>query len=130
VNPFELFLIYTELVEAEETGTRIDYMIDQSHNVEAKIEAMILSVTNLQEAYARALLVDRRELADAQASGDVLGAHRVLREAYDTDVRPLCAKVREDLGAAADPIDAFRRSGYLERIAERRREGAPAGWGS
>ncbi len=129
VNPFELFLIYTELVEAEEAGTRIDYMIDQSHNIEPKIEAMILSVTNLQEAYARALLVDRRRLAAAQEGGDVLGAHRVLLDAYQTDVRPLCAKVRRDLGAAEDPVDAFRRSDYLERAAERRREGTPAGWG-
>ena len=130
VNPFELFLIYTELVEAEETGTRIDYMIDQSHNIEPKIEAMILSVTNLQEAYARALLVDRRELTAAQASGDVLRAHRILRDAYDTDVRPLCAKVRVELGGEADPVEAFRRSGYPERAAERRRDGAPAGWGN
>ncbi len=128
VNPLELFLVYTELVEADERGTRIDYMIDQSHNVEPKIEAMILSVTNLQEAYAKALLVDRRRLTAAQAGGDVLGAHRILREAYDTDVRPLCAKVRLDLGGAADPVDTFRRGGYLERVAVRRREGAPAGW--
>lgn len=128
VNPFELFLIYVELVEAEES-TRIDYMIDQAHNIEPKIEAMILSVTNLQEAYARALLVDRAALDEARRSGDVLRAHRILLDAYATDVRPLCAKVREDLGAAADPIAAFRQSGYLERVAEERKEGAQAGWG-
>jgi L-rhamnose isomerase / sugar isomerase len=128
VNPFELFLIYVELVEAEET-TRIDYMIDQAHNIEAKIEAMILSVTNLQEAYAKALLVDRRALDEARRSGDVLGAHRVLLEAYATDVRPLCARVRFDLGAAADPITAFKQSGYAERVAEERAEGVGAGWG-
>ncbi len=128
VNPFELFLIYVELVEAEET-TRIDYMIDQAHNIEAKIEAMILSVTNLQEAYAKALLVDRRALDEARRSGDVLGAHRVLLEAYATDVRPLCARVREALGAAVDPIAVFKRSGYVERVAEERAEGVGAGWG-
>ncbi len=128
VNPFELFLIYVELVEAEET-TRIDYMIDQAHNIEAKIEAMILSVTNLQEAYAKALLVDRRALDEARRSGDVLGAHRVLLEAYATDVRPLCARVRFDLGAAADPITAFKQSGYAQRVAEERAEGVGAGWG-
>jgi L-rhamnose isomerase / sugar isomerase len=128
VNPFELFLIYVELVEAEET-TRIDYMIDQSHNIEAKIEAMILSVTNLQEAYAKALLVDRRALDEARHSGDVLGAHRVLLDAYAADVRPLCARVRETMGAAADPIAAFKRSGYAERVAEERVEGVGAGWG-
>src|SRR5829696_9231598 len=85
VNPFELFLIYVELVEAEES-TRIDYMIDQAHNIEPKIEAMILSVTNLQEAYAKALLVDRPTLDEERRSGDVLRAHRNLLDAYATDV--------------------------------------------
>jgi L-rhamnose isomerase/sugar isomerase len=128
VNPFELFLIYVELIEAEES-TRIDYMIDQAHNIEAKMEAMILSVTNLQEAYAKALLVNRQALNEARHSGDVLGAHRTLLDAYATDVRPLCAKVREDIGAAADPIAAFKQSGYLERVVEERAEGVGAGWG-
>ncbi len=129
VNPFELFLIYTELVEAEESGARIDYMIDQAHNIEPKLEAMILSVTNLQEAYAKALLVDREALREAQRAGDVLGGHRVLLDAYSTDVRPLCAKVREDLGGSAEPVAAFRTSGYLERVMEERKEGTQAGWG-
>ena len=129
VNPFELFLIYVELVEAEErAGTRIDYMIDQTHNIEPKIEAMILSVMNLQEAYAKALLVDRAALAEARHSGDVLGAHRLLLDAYATDVRPLCARIREDLGAADDPIAAFKESGYAENVAQERGEGAGAGW--
>lgn len=129
VNPFELFLIYVELVEAEErSDTRIDYMIDQTHNIEPKIEAMILSVMNLQEAYAKALLVDRAALAEARHSGDVLGAHRLLLDAYATDVRPLCARVREDLGAADDPIAAFKESGYAEKVAQERGEGAGAGW--
>ena len=128
VNPFELFLIYVELVEAEES-TRIDYMIDQAHNIEAKIEAMILSVTNLQEAYAKALLVDRQTLDDARRSGDILGAHRTLLDAYATDVRPLCARVREEMGGAAEPIAAFEGSGYAERVAGERAEGVGAGWG-
>jgi L-rhamnose isomerase / sugar isomerase len=128
INPFELFLIYVELVEAEET-TRIDYMIDQAHNIEPKIEAMILSVTNLQDAYAKALLVDRAKLDEARRSGDVLLAHRLLLDAYNTDVRPLCAKVREDLGASAAPVSAFRESGYLEKVVDERLEGAGAGWG-
>jgi L-rhamnose isomerase/sugar isomerase len=129
VNPFELFLIYVELVEAEErSDTRIDYMIDQTHNIEPKIEAMILSVMNLQEAYTKALLVDRPSLTEARHSGDVLGAHRVLLDAYATDVRPLCATVRETLGGAADPISAFQQSGYAENAAEERGEGAGAGW--
>jgi L-rhamnose isomerase/sugar isomerase len=128
VNPFELFLIYVELIEAEQS-TRIDYMIDQAHNIEPKIEAMILSVTNLQEAYAKALLVDRTRLDEAQHSGDILGAHRLLLEAYATDVRPLCAKIREALGASPHPVSAFRESGYLEKVVNERGEGVGAGWG-
>jgi L-rhamnose isomerase/sugar isomerase len=129
VNPFELFLIYVELVEAEErSGTRIDYIVDQTHNIEPKIEAMLLSIMNLQEAYAKALLVDRAALAEVRRSGDVLGAHRLLLDAYATDVRPLCAKVREDLGGASDPIAGFEESRYAEKVAEERGEGAGAGW--
>jgi L-rhamnose isomerase/sugar isomerase len=130
INPFELFLIYVELVAAEESasGGRIDYMIDQTHNIEPTIEGMILSLVNLQEAYAKALLVDREQLQEARRSGDVLGAHRALLEAYKTDVRPLCAKVREDLGASPDPVAAFQQSGYMQRVSEERKEGAGAGW--
>lgn len=130
VNPFELFLIYVELARAEAgaEGRRDRYMIDQSHNVEPKVEAMILSVVNLQEAYAKALLVDRAALRTAQRAGDVLGAHRVLLDAYGTDVRPLCAHVREQLGAAPDPIAAHRASGYLERVSAARCEGTPVSW--
>ena len=128
INPFELFLIYVELVVAEDSAQEIAYMIDQTHNIEPKIEAMILSLTNLQEAYAKALLVDRQTLQSARRSGDVLGAHRILLNAYNTDVRSLCAKVREDLGASPDPVAAFRQSGYAEKVTEERKEGAGAGW--
>jgi L-rhamnose isomerase/sugar isomerase len=129
LQPFELFLIYVELVggEIEGRGERIAYMIDQTHNIEPKIEGMILSLMNLQEAYAKALLVDREALRELQRSGDVLGAHRILLEAYKTDVRPLCAKVREDVGASGDPVTAFRESGYMERVTEERKEGRGAG---
>jgi L-rhamnose isomerase/sugar isomerase len=128
INPFELFLIYVELVVAEDSAQEIAYMIDQTHNIEPKIEAMILSLTNLQEAYAKALLVDRQTLQNARHSGDVLGAHRILLNAYNTDVRTLCTKVREDLGASPDPVAAFRQSGYAEKVTEERKEGAGAGW--
>jgi L-rhamnose isomerase / sugar isomerase len=92
---------------------------------------MTLSVVNLQEAYARALLVDRAALTAAQAEGDVLGGHQMLVDAYRTDVRPLCAKVRAELGAAEDPVGALRASGYVERkIAERgATAGVAGGWG-
>ncbi len=104
------------------------YMIDQSHNIEAKIEAMVLSVLNVQTAYARALIVDRRALAERQAAGDVLGAHRVLTDAFETDVRPLLAQVRVEMGLHPDPIAALKESGYEERIAQAR--GVSSGEGS
>jgi len=128
VNPFELFLIFVEL-----GGRALPRLtIDQAHNVEAKVEAMVLSVVNLQEAYAKALLVDRDALAAAQAAGDVLGGHELLLDAYRSDVRPLCARVRTALGAAEDPVAALRESGYAERIAAEREAAASlaGGWGT
>jgi L-rhamnose isomerase/sugar isomerase len=113
VNPFELFLIFVELTASDELPR---LTIDQSHNIEAKVEAMVLSILNLQEAYAKALLVDRAALRDAQAAGDVLGGHEVLLDAYKTDVRPACAEARVALGAAEDPIRALRESGYADRM--------------
>jgi L-rhamnose isomerase/sugar isomerase len=95
-------------------------MIDQSHNVEGKIDAMIQSVMNIQTAYAKALLVDGERLEPAQRDGDVLAAHRVLVEAFETDVRPLLAQLRERLGLEADPVQAFRDSGHAERLARER----------
>lgn len=129
VNPLELFLIYVELTGADPAATgKVAYMIDQSFNIESKIEGMLLSVMNLQEALARALLVDRPALAAARAAGDVLGAHRVLLGAYQTDIRPLTAKVRRDLGGAEDPIAAFRASGYATRMATDRAGGTAMSW--
>ena len=81
---------------------------------------MVLSVVNLQEAYAKALLVDRGALAAAQAAGDVLGGHELLLDAYQTDVRPLCATVRAELGAAEDPVAELRVSGYAASAAASR----------
>ena len=122
VNPFELFLIFCELVRAR-AGPLPRLTIDQSHNVEPKVEAMVLSVVNLQEAYAKALLVDRDALAAAQEAGDVLGGHEILLDAYNTDVRPLCATVRARNGAAADPIGGAARVGLRGQAA---RHGRPA----
>ncbi|HUK44377.1 MAG TPA: L-rhamnose isomerase [Gaiellaceae bacterium] len=128
IDPFQLFLIFSELVAtgAFETGVRLT--IDQSHNIEPKIEAMIQSVVNLQEAYAKALLVDRTALAQAQATGEVLEGHRILLDAFGTDVRPICARIRSDLGASEDPVAAFRASGYSAAAADKRAEGSAAGW--
>src|SRR5258706_694490 len=123
-NPFELFCIFNEIVGADVEGNanagRIAYMIDQSHNIEPKIEAMIQSVVNVQTAYAKALLVDRAALRETQEAGDVLGAYRVLQAAYETDVRPLLAQARVRQGRDPDPIAAFRASGYAERVSGER----------
>ena len=119
VNPFELFLIFLEL-ESDPTHPLPRLTIDQAHNVEPKVEAMVLSVVNLQEAYAKALLVDRDALRAAQQAGDVLGAHEALLDAYRTDVRPLCARARAAAGAAEDPVAEHRASGYAERVATER----------
>jgi L-rhamnose isomerase/sugar isomerase len=118
VNPLELFLIFGELSAGAAALPRLT--IDQSHNVEPKVEAMVLSVLNLQDSYVKSLLIDRAALAQAQSDADVLRGHELLLDAYNTDVRPLCAKVREELGAAADPIGDLRASGYVERMAEQR----------
>jgi L-rhamnose isomerase / sugar isomerase len=119
IDPFELFRIMREIARAEEPG-RIAFMIDQSHNIEGKIDAMLQSVSNIQTAYAKALLVDDERLSAAQRAGDVLGAHRVLMEAFETDVRPLLARLREQLGVEPDPVEAFRCGGHAERLARER----------
>jgi L-rhamnose isomerase / sugar isomerase len=122
VNPLELFLIFVELGGGDGPLPRLT--IDQSHNVEPKIEAMVLSIVTLQESYARSLLVDHDALRLAQDEGDVLRGHELLLDAYNTDVRPLCAKVREQLGGAADPLAELRSSGGAPRT-HRRRAAAP-----
>ena len=127
MNPFELFLIFFELAGGELPRLTID----QSHNIEAKVEAMVLSVVNLQEAYAKARLVDRDALASAQQEGDVLRGHEILLDAYRTDVRPHCARARVALGAAEDPVKKLRESGYVERITAERGStvSVAGGWG-
>ncbi len=124
VNPYELFLIYNELVTAEQSrdaalaaaAHNIAYMIDQAHSIEGKLAPMILSVMNCQEAYAKAQLVPRAELDEARHAGDVLRAHALLNSAYKTDVRPLLAQVRAEIGAPVDPLAAYWASGYEEKI--------------
>jgi L-rhamnose isomerase / sugar isomerase len=123
VNPFELFLIFYELTSRGRPLPRLT--IDQSHNVEPKVEAMVLSVVSLQEAHAKALLVDHRAVAAAQQACDVLAGHELLLDAYRTDVRPLCAKVRSSLGAPEDPVSTLRASNYMSRISAERDGGRP-----
>jgi len=118
IDPFELFRIMREI--AADGTENVAFMIDQSHNIEGKIDAMIQSVMNIQTAYAKALLVDEKRCAEAQSVGDVLGAHRVLLEAFETDVRPLVGQLRAEIGVELDPVEAFRRSGHAERLARER----------
>jgi L-rhamnose isomerase/sugar isomerase len=131
-DPFQLFRILFEVVSggAMAEGTDIAFMLDQCHNIEPKIPGQIRSVMNVQEATAKALLVDTGALAAAQAAGDVLGANAVLMDAYNTDVRPLLADLRAEQGLDPDPMSAYARSGYAERIVAGRAGGVQAGWGA
>ena len=131
-DPFQLFRIMYEVVRGGglDPATGIAFMLDQCHNIELKIPAQIRSVCNVQEATAKALLVDREALKDAQLSGDVLAANDVFMDAYHTDVRPLLAELRAGAGLDPDPVGAYRRSGYQERIATERVGGTQAGWGA
>jgi L-rhamnose isomerase/sugar isomerase len=131
-DPFQLFRILHEVVAAGalDPAAGVAFMLDQCHNIEPKIPAQIRSVMNVQEATAKALLVDAAALAAAQQAGDVLGAHAALMDAYNTDVRPLLAGLREDMGLDPDPVAAYLRSGYGERIIKERVGGTPASWGS
>ncbi|MEI7984860.1 MAG: L-rhamnose isomerase [Armatimonadota bacterium] len=119
-NPFELFTIFTELVSAGNLASDVAYMIDQSHNIEPKLEAMLLSVLNCQTALAKALIVDYQGLSVMQANGDVLGAHRLMMDAFETDVRPLVAEVRSRSGVPVDPIAELRSSGIEQKLASER----------
>ncbi|WP_116114009.1 MULTISPECIES: L-rhamnose isomerase [Amycolatopsis] len=131
-DPFQLFRIMWEIVRADalDPSYGINFMLDQCHNIEAKIPAIIRSVLNVQEATAKALLVDKAALFAAQQAGDVLGANAVLMDAYNTDVRPLLAELREESGLDPDPIAAYHRSGYQDKIVAERADGRQAGWGA
>ncbi|HEY1819167.1 MAG TPA: L-rhamnose isomerase [Trebonia sp.] len=147
-DPFQLFRIMHEVVKAAAlyqgqsvgitarsvavpaTGPGIAFMLDQCHNIEPKIPAQIRSVMNVQEAVAKALLVDVDALRAAQLAGDVLESNAVLMDAYNTDVRPLLAELRDEMGLAPDPVKAYLASGYGEKIAAQRVGGTAAGWGA
>ena len=131
-DPFQLFRITHEVVKASALAPAagVAFMLDQCHNIEPKIPAQIRSVMNVQEAVAKALLIDRAALAAAQQAGDVLGANAVLMDAYNTDVRPLLAGLRAEMGLDPDPVTAYLRSGYGEKIIAGRVGGTPASWGS
>ncbi len=131
-DPYQLFRIMNEVNRAGgfDVGTPVSYVLDQCHNIEDKIPGQIRSITNVQEAVAKALLVDRVELKKAQLEGNVLAANDILMDAYNTDVRPLLGEMRTELGLEADPMKAYLASGYGAKIAAERVGGAQAGWGA
>jgi L-rhamnose isomerase/sugar isomerase len=129
-DPFQLFRIMHEVIRGGGFGDHVAFMLDQCHNIEPKIPGQIRSVMNVQEATAKALLVDVAGLRAAQRRGDVLGANAVLMDAYNTDVRPLLAELREETGLDPDPMAAYARSGYFEKIRDERKDGQAAGWGA
>ncbi|MFD1955071.1 L-rhamnose isomerase [Paenibacillus thailandensis] len=132
INPYELFLIFYQILNAAGDADasirshvgNIAYMIDQSHNIEAKIPAMIRSVLNVQTQYAKALLINHAEVQDAQERGDVLGAEDAVRRAFEFDVTPLLHAVREEQGLPADPMKAYLESSYGRDILARGKGGA------
>jgi L-rhamnose isomerase/sugar isomerase len=131
-DPFQLFRILFEVVRGGGygEGSGVSFMLDQCHNIEAKIPGQLRSVLNVQEMTARALLVDRDALAAAEAVGDVLEGNTVLMDAFATDVRADLADWRSARGLPADPMAAYKASGYGERIAADRVGVAQAGWGA
>ena len=123
IKPYGLFLVFHELVQAERerlTGFSPAYMIDQSHNIKDPLEDLLQTVDQLQLAYAKAQLVDHDALEVYQNTGDVVMAERVLKDAFETDARPLVAEARLRNGAALDPVASFRASGYRARKAAER----------
>src|SRR3984893_9632805 len=119
IDPYQVFRIFHEIRHFEwETGKRADnaYMIDQSHNLKGKIEAMIQTVTAAMELYAKAALVDHGKLASCQTSCSLGDAETCLKDAFSTDVRPVIREWAQSKGLPADPLDAFRKSGYIERV--------------
>ncbi len=130
-DPYQLFRIMNEIVAvgAHRPGSGVAFMLDQCHNIEDKVAAEVRSVMNVQEATAKALLVDREALAAAQAAGDVLGANAVLVDAFSSDVRPLLAELRQEMGLDPDPLAAYARSGHAERARRERAAGGGTSWG-
>lgn len=125
IDPYQVFRIFHEMISYQrESGARADvaFMVDQSHNLKGKIEAMIQTVCTAQELYAKAAMVDDQQLAKLQASCSLVDAEECLRGAFWVDARPIVREWRKAKGLPEDPMAAFRDSGYLERITKERRE--------
>ena len=132
IKPFQLFLIFNELVDAEKEGVAgFDpaYMLDQSHNVTDPLESLMVSAGEVSRAYVQAHLVDRAALADHQAANDALLALETLKQAFRTDVEPILAMARWRAGGALDPVAVFRASGYRRTAARARPATARIGAG-
>jgi L-rhamnose isomerase/sugar isomerase len=132
INPYELFLIFYQILDATSNGDegvrrtaeKIAYMIDQSHNIEPKIPAMIRTVMNVQTQFAKALLIDLDEVRKAQEAQDVMAAEDAVRKAFEMDVTPLLHSVREEIGVPVDPMKAYLQSDYAAKIKPRGKGGA------
>jgi L-rhamnose isomerase/sugar isomerase len=123
IDPYQVFRIFHEIRYFEwETGQCADiaYMVDQSHNLKGKIEAMIQTVTMAQQLFAKATLIDAGKLATAQKNCNLVEAESILQNAFATDVRPAIQEWRDSKGLPKDPMEAFRQSGYLERVTKER----------
>ena len=133
IDPYQLFRIFHEIrcYEAEHGPADVAFMIDQSHNLKGKIEAMVQTVVSAQALYAKAALVDLNRMADAQARSRLVQAETCLQDAFATDVRPAIVEWRTSRGLPADPLEALWESGYVERITKertaRRAHAAPSG---
>lgn len=131
IDPFRLFLVFNELVEAEQAdaGFRPAHMIDQSHNVTDPIESLIRSADEIRRAYAKALIVDRKALAGYQDSNDAMMASETLKLGYRFDVEPILAEARRRAGGAVDPIATYRASGYRATVSRERPQAQAGGGG-
>ena len=131
-DPFQLFRVLCEVARGGgfDEGSGVSFMLDQCHNIEQKIPAQIRSVLNVEEMTARALLVDRQAIAEAERAGDVLAGNDILMDAFYTDVRPDLAERRIERGLPSDPLVAYRASGYAEHVIAHRVGGTQAGWGA
>jgi len=124
IDPYQTFRIFNEIVNEEWlTGKdiKLAWMIDQSHNIKPKIQAMIQTATTVQELFAKALLVDRKALATAQKRDDVIACEEILKSAFNSNVTPILRAVRKAKGVPADPMKAYRASGYEQKIAKERK---------
>jgi len=129
IDPYQVFRIFHEIHQASSEEVKLDvaFMIDQSHNLKGKIEAMVQTVMSAQELWLKAALVDREQLAELQTGCDLVGAEELFRGAFWQDVRPLLADWRRARDLPVDPLLALRESGYVEQIAKERGKNSSGG---